>query len=576
MYRSSAPPSPPPTDGGSSRFRPSMIHAIRQLVSESPTARARSFHTCAQSATKRVARRPPPAPADASSRRRSRSAASMRYRRRWMAAAMRGLIMVAGVNLENSSSSDGLNRGGDRGMSRDRSSSGSRVSRHITTDRIAQIGWLQRHMADGSTSPWAVAGCPFAAWADARPSPCREEMLSISLRPGPACTSNPLRTAFAWAAARSVSLAANHVMRPTWPPPIGRHVPELPPLTVRSSGRAPSDGADLSRHIGSGPPNPTNPRAATLQVSALLVPQQSETRGRNFFFKKKKTKISSEMARGGGVAVAMAVAVAAAVLLLHPAAAAAAGPKKVATAARKEDIPYIRCQVCERIAREISAQVAKKQQALPPTKKVPEIEIIEIAENVCNLKKQEADWMLKIDIVEKGDKLEVMGYADTDVAEFVYKKKPSADQLVKFLCKDLSEACAVDPPPVPKDRVPGEPFAAKPSKDAEMDRILKSMEGIPGAPSMKMYSRDDLMKNNFGVDGDDDDDDEDEEDDFPKNLGNVFKDEGSPKKDLKQQVVKQIKDTGKKLKGHVNKVSKVVKKWWQGKKKPSKSSKTEL
>lgn len=38
---------------------------------------------------------------------------------------------------------------------------------------------------------------------------------------------------------------------------------------------------------------------------------------------------------------------------------------------------------------------------------VPEIEIIEIAENVCNLKKQEADWMLRIDIVEKGDKLEV-------------------------------------------------------------------------------------------------------------------------------------------------------------------------
>lgn len=35
---------------------------------------------------------------------------------------------------------------------------------------------------------------------------------------------------------------------------------------------------------------------------------------------------------------------------------------------------------------------------------------------------------------------------------------------------------------------------------------------------MKMYSRDDLMKNNFGVDGHDDDDDEDEDDDFPKNL----------------------------------------------------------
>jgi hypothetical protein len=41
---------------------------------------------------------------------------------------------------------------------------------------------------------------------------------------------------------------------------------------------------------------------------------------------------------------------------------------------------------------------------------------------------------------------------------------------------------------------------------------------MPGAPSMKMYSRDDLMKNNFGAEDDDEDDDEDEEDNFPKNL----------------------------------------------------------
>jgi ABC-type sugar transport system substrate-binding protein len=68
-------------------------------------------------------------------------------------------------------------------------------------------------------------------------------------------------------------------------------------------------------------------------------------------------------------AVALLVAVALAAVLLHPAA-AAAGQKKPATAARREDVPYIQCQVCERIAREISAQVAKKQQALPPSKKV--------------------------------------------------------------------------------------------------------------------------------------------------------------------------------------------------------------
>ncbi|KAF7045756.1 hypothetical protein CFC21_054834 [Triticum aestivum] len=304
------------------------------------------------------------------------------------------------------------------------------------------------------------------------------------------------------------------------------------------------------------------------------------------------------MARGSA-ALVVAVALAAVLILVAPAA-EAAGQKKPATAARREDVPYIRCQVCERIAREISAQVAAKQQALPPSKKVPEIEIIDIAENVCNLKKQEADWMLRIDIVEKGDRLElvdqdeeghcnsecktieracqeVMGYADTDVAEFVYTNKPSVDQLIQFVCKDITKACAADPPPVPKDRIPGEPFAAKPSKDAEMEKIMRSMEGMPGAPNMKMYSRDDLMKNNFGVEGDEDDEDDDEdEDSLPKNLGNILKNKGPQKKDLKQQVVKQIKDTGKKLKGHVSKVSKAVKSWWKGKKKPAKSSKSEL
>lgn len=38
---------------------------------------------------------------------------------------------------------------------------------------------------------------------------------------------------------------------------------------------------------------------------------------------------------------------------------------------------------------------------------ISEYQIIEISENVCNLKKQEADWILKIDIVEQGDRLGV-------------------------------------------------------------------------------------------------------------------------------------------------------------------------
>ncbi|GJX61409.1 retrovirus-related pol polyprotein from transposon TNT 1-94 [Tanacetum coccineum] len=44
----------------------------------------------------------------------------------------------------------------------------------------------------------------------------------------------------------------------------------------------------------------------------------------------------------------------------------------------------------------------------------------------------------------------VIGYYDTDVAEFIYKKKPQLSSLVNYLYKDLSEACSTEPPPVPK------------------------------------------------------------------------------------------------------------------------------
>lgn len=46
--------------------------------------------------------------------------------------------------------------------------------------------------------------------------------------------------------------------------------------------------------------------------------------------------------------------------------------------------------------------------------------------------------------------LQVMGYSDTDVAEYVYKNKPQIDSLLNYLCKDLTKACSAPPPPVPK------------------------------------------------------------------------------------------------------------------------------
>lgn len=38
---------------------------------------------------------------------------------------------------------------------------------------------------------------------------------------------------------------------------------------------------------------------------------------------------------------------------------------------------------------------------------ISEYDVIELAENLCNLKKEEGDWIFRIDLVEKGDVLEV-------------------------------------------------------------------------------------------------------------------------------------------------------------------------
>lgn len=45
-----------------------------------------------------------------------------------------------------------------------------------------------------------------------------------------------------------------------------------------------------------------------------------------------------------------------------------ASPKKPVSVARREDIPFIKCQVCEKIAREIHNLVQKKEALVSPKK----------------------------------------------------------------------------------------------------------------------------------------------------------------------------------------------------------------
>ncbi|KAK1267305.1 hypothetical protein QJS04_geneDACA002551 [Acorus gramineus] len=224
--------------------------------------------------------------------------------------------------------------------------------------------------------------------------------------------------------------------------------------------------------------------------------------------------------------------------------------------ARKEDLPFIRCQVCRKIAEELHGLVQKKQTQISP-KMISELQIIDIAENVCNLKKEESDWILRIDIVEKGDTLElvdqgtegqcnsecktieracqeVMGYSDTDVAEYIFKARPSINALVNYLCGDLTKACSVKAPPIPKDRIPGEPFVAKSSKEAEMEKILKSMQG------------------------------------------KVLRQKETAKPEWKGRILEGVKQSGAAIKKHVDRSLYRIQKWWGGKKTGGKASKAVL
>ncbi|CAA3012016.1 Hypothetical predicted protein [Olea europaea subsp. europaea] len=216
----------------------------------------------------------------------------------------------------------------------------------------------------------------------------------------------------------------------------------------------------------------------------------------------------------------------------------------------KEDIPFIKCQVCEKFASHLYHQVQAKQTEISP-KNISEYQIIEIAENVSNLKKQEADWILKIDIVEQvfllwNSSIQLVEQDSEGQCSSELKTIERACQLVwflNFICKDLTKAFSKKPPPVAKDRTPREPFIAKSSKEAEMDKLLKSMEGMPGAPSMKMYSREDLMNMKNMGDEDAEDEDEDEEPDFPSKLGKVLGEKDGKNYDWKQRIINGPKES---------------------------------
>ncbi|XP_022865924.1 uncharacterized protein LOC111385740 [Olea europaea var. sylvestris] len=225
--------------------------------------------------------------------------------------------------------------------------------------------------------------------------------------------------------------------------------------------------------------------------------------------------------------------------------------KKPAGVARKEDIPFIKCQVCEKFASHLYHQVQAKQTEISPKNVILFSGfIIEFFNDWGHLYfVEESNFIILVHLhtivpLSCGTVSSVFCHACTNIFEFVL------DLVAKYLVTQwiLADVKPANLPtasilPYQGDRTPREPFIAKSSKEAEMDKLLKSMEGMPGAPSMKMYSREDLMNMKNMGDEDAEDEDEDEEPDFPSKLGKVLGEKDGKNYDWKQRIINGPKES---------------------------------
>ncbi|KAL4859125.1 hypothetical protein ACK3TF_000897 [Chlorella vulgaris] len=197
------------------------------------------------------------------------------------------------------------------------------------------------------------------------------------------------------------------------------------------------------------------------------------------------------------------------------------------------DIPLIQCQVCQLLANNAWQQVQALKAAATPSKKagvLTETAVIECMEKLTTAWRPEGEWISKLDLVEEGDRLavkemgqvgkcgvecrtiekaaeRVMGEHDTDIAEVLFTGKMSQTQFSTWLCHELSGACKLEPPPLPKasrGRQPGLPFEPMRDGDQNLERVMGEMEdkGMKGS----LYSRDDLLAKYGMPEGHDDTD----------------------------------------------------------------------
>lgn len=191
-------------------------------------------------------------------------------------------------------------------------------------------------------------------------------------------------------------------------------------------------------------------------------------------------------------------------------------PKKEKYHAIKEDLPYIRCETCQKAVKYLFGKTQEMRGG--GTKKLDEDKLIDMVEKSCNPDKEEGSWISKFDLIEKNGELRLAEHADfgkcqrecqtiskaceesvadvdTDLAELLWKDKLSLSKLINEVCYSMSSVCKGRQPKLKAgERKVDEKFQVLTEDEKKADEILKQMRGIPGMPGMEMYSREDIEK----------------------------------------------------------------------------------
>merc|ERR1719218_558759 len=146
----------------------------------------------------------------------------------------------------------------------------------------------------------------------------------------------------------------------------------------------------------------------------------------------------------------------------------------------KSDVKYIRCQVCQEVAKVLSREAS----TLRDTKgaKLKESDVLEKVEKVCDPEAVEGEWLITHDLQEKGSELKmvlmkdqygacgsecktmqracekIVADRDTDVAEILFTGSPQRAALVQHMCHNDDRTASARasrkprrcPSPVPK------------------------------------------------------------------------------------------------------------------------------